>query len=490
MLLTATTVCHAQPAATAPAEKSATAAKLSLASIFSNHMVLQRDMKLPIWGTAAPGAKVTVQIAGKTQEATADADGKWQLSVGPLKASKSPLELNTTAGDQSVHFSDVLVGDVWVASGQSNMEWSVTKSNDAKKEIAAANWPQIRIIDVPNVAADEPADSFETAGWKAVTPKTIPHFSAVAYFFGRDLHEHLDVPVGLIGCNWGGSAMEAWTSREALESSPTFKDGTAASFSPPSTTQVAEDRKARAHQQPARLTNGMLSAVIPYGIRGAIWYQGESNAGRHKHYAELSKLMITDWRNRWDQGDFPFLLVQLAAFERGGDSWPPLREAQQETLQLPNTGMAVTTDVGHRTDIHPKDKQTVGKRLALAARAIAHGEKIVHSGPIYREMKVADGKAKLSFNSVGGGLKADGDLRGFEIAGADGKFVPAKAAIEGEHVIVSSESVAEPKTVRYNWAAFPDGNLYNAEGLPAVPFRTSKQEAPAPTAEPAVAAAK
>jgi sialate O-acetylesterase len=487
-LIAATTVCHAQQAATAPAAESATAAKLSLASIFSDHMVLQRDMKLPIWGKAAPGVKVAVQLAGKTQEATADADGKWRLSVGPLKASKDPLELNVTAGDQSLHHTDILVGDVWVASGQSNMEWYVDRSDNPEKEIAAANWPEIRIIDVPNVTADAPAESFETAGWKPVTPETIPQFSAVAYFFGRELHEHLDVPIGLIGCNWGGTPMEAWTSREALESSPTFKNETAASFTQPSTTQEAEDRKARAHHSPARLYNGMLAAVIPYGIRGAIWYQGESNAGRHQQYAELSKLMITDWRNHWDQGEFPFLLVQLAAFEPGGETWPPLREAQQETLELPNTGMAVAIDIGHQTDIHPKDKQTVGKRLALAARAIAHGEKIVHSGPIYREMKAADGKATLSFDSVGGGLKAEGDLRGFEIAGADGKFVPAKATIEGEHVVVSSEAVAEPKTVRYNWSAFPDGNLYNAEGLPAVPFRTSKQEAPAEPAKPAVAA--
>jgi sialate O-acetylesterase len=462
--------------------------QLALASIFSDHMVLQRDLNAPVWGTAAPGATVTVEIAGQNQEATADDQGKWRLKLEPMKASSEPLELSVSSGDEAVRLNNVVVGDVWVASGQSNMEWHVNLSDNPEKEIAAADWPEIRIVDVPNVAKDESADSFESAGWKAVTPDTIPQFSAVAYFFGRELHEHLDVPIGLIGTNVGGTPMESWTNREALESSETFRDETAQSFAPPSTNDVANDRKAKAMHLPARLYNGMVAPIIPYGIKGAIWYQGESNAGRHQQYAELSKLMITGWRNQWGQGDFPFLLVQLAAWEPGGDNWPPLREAQFETLKVPNTGMAVAIDIGHATDIHPKDKQTVGRRLALAARAIAYGEKVVHSGPVYRDMSSSDGKIALSFDSIGGGLKAEGELRGFEIAGADGKYVPAKATIEGDKVIVSSDAVAEPKMVRYNWAAFPDGNLYNAEGLPAVPFRTSKQEAPAPEAEPAVAA--
>jgi sialate O-acetylesterase len=484
-LLAASSHCLAQDS---PPAESSNATQFSLASIFSDHMVLQRDMKLPIWGKAAPGATVIVQLGDAKQEATAEGSGKWRVNVGPLKAGSDPLELTVNSGNASLHLTDILVGEVWVASGQSNMEWPVAASKDPEKEIAAANWPQIRIIDVPNVAADEAAESFQTGGWKAVTPDTVKNFSAVAYYFGRDLHENLDVPIGLIGCNWGGTPMEAWTSREALESSPTFKESVAASFAPPASPEDATTPEVNPAKLPARLFNCMLSPVIPYGIRGAIWYQGESNAGRHKQYAELSKLMITDWRKRWDQGEFPFLLVQLAAYEPGGETWPPLREAQLETLELPNTGMAVTTDVGDRADIHPKDKQTVGKRLALAARAIAYGEKVVHSGPVFCDMKVSDGKLKLSFESVGGGLKADGELRGFEIAGEDWKYVAAKATIEGDKVIVSSDAVAEPKTVRYNWAAYPDGNLYNAEGLPAVPFRTSKQEAPAEAATPAVSA--
>jgi sialate O-acetylesterase len=489
-LLIDASISKAQQPSTAPADQAAKT--LSLASIFSDHMVLQREVKLPIWGKAAPGAKVTVQLGETKTEAAADEAGKWRVHIEPLKSGGEPLELTVTSGDESINLGDILVGEVWIASGQSNMEWPVTASDDPEQEVAAARYPEIRIIDVPNVTADEPADSFESPGWKAVTPETIGNFSAVAYFFGRDLHEQLDVPIGLIGCNWGGTPMEAWTSREALESSETFKEATAASFAPPSTTEVAEERKARAAHLPARLFNGMLAPVIPYGIRGAIWYQGESNAGRHQQYAELSKLMVTDWRTRFGLGDFPFLLVQLAAFDPGGqtnETWPPLREAQLETLQLPNTGMAVTTDVGNRTDIHPKDKQTVGKRLALAARAAAYGEDIVYSGPVYRTMEVADGEVRLAFDHVGGGLNADGELRGFEIAGADGKFVPAKASIEGQQIVVSSEAVAEPKTVRYNWTGFPDGNLFNAEGLPATPFRTSKPEAAPAAAPPAAAAA-
>ncbi|BBO34754.1 sialate O-acetylesterase [Lacipirellula parvula] len=454
--------------------ETATAKKLSLASIFSDHMVLQRDIKLPIWGAAAPGAKVEVKLAGQTKEATADKDGKWTVSFTPLKAGGGPLELSVASDGETAHMTDILVGDVWVASGQSNMEWPIRASKDAESEAAAADWPEIRFVDVPNVTSAKPLDSFKSAGWQPVKPENITEFSAVAYYFARDLHKELNVPIGLIGCNWGGTQMEAWVSREALESSDTFKPAVAAADQEPTTEEVKKHRQERPQDQPASLFNGMLSSVIPYGIRGAIWYQGESNAGRHGEYAELSKLMIADWRNRWGQGEFPFLLVQLAAFEPGGDSWPPLREAQVETLESPNTGMAVTTDIGDRKDIHPRNKQDVGKRLALAARKVAYGEDLVYSGPMFKELKVTDGKAHVTFAEIGGGLKADGALKGFEVAGDDGKFVPANAVIEGAEVVVSADGVNEPKVVRYNWAAFPEGNLFNAEGLPASPFRSKK----------------
>lgn len=457
-----------------PAVAEAPAKTLTLASIFSDHMVLQRDMKLPIWGHAEPGAKVVVKFQEDEQEATADADGKWKVVVGPFDAG-GPYELSVAAGDDALSLDDVLVGEVWVASGQSNMEWPMTHTRDAKQEIAAANWPQIRFIDVPNVTAGKPQTSFETQGWQPATPDNIGSFSAVACFFARDLHKALDVPIGLIGCSWGGTPMEAWTSREALQSSPTFKPLVDAQDKPPAD---AEPSKPIGPNEPSSLFNGMLSTVIPYGIRGAIWYQGEGNAGRHYQYAELSKLMVADWRNRWGEGEFPFLLVQLAAFEPGGDSWPFLREAQTQTTEVPNVGMAVAIDIGDKTDIHPVNKQDVGARLALAARAVAYGEAIEHSGPTYREMKANGGAVHVTFDHAEGLKAKDGELKGFQVAGADGKFVPAAAKIDGKAIVVSSDAVPEPKDVRYNWAAFPDGNLYNAAGLPAVPFRTDKLKGP------------
>jgi sialate O-acetylesterase len=352
----------------------------------------------------------------------------------------------------------------------------MTATKDAESEIAAADWPDIRFIDVPKVVAEQPIDSFESNGWQACKPENIGPFSAVGYFFARDLHKELNVPIGLVGCNWGGTMMEAWTSREALESSKTFAPLVEADDKLGDSPEAVEQKKKLGPHRPAALFNGMISTVVPYGIRGVIWYQGESNAARHDQYAELSKLMIADWRNRWDQGEFPFLLVQLAAFEPGGDAWPFLREAQAETLEAPNTGMAVAIDIGDQKDIHPRNKQDVGARLALAARHVAYGEDLVYSGPMYREMKAADGAVRLSFDHVGGGLKAGGEtLSGFQIAGADGKFVPAEAKIDGAQVVVSSKEVADPTAVRYNWAAFPDGNLQNAEGLPAVPFRTDRK---------------
>ena len=473
----ATTTLRGQQADVITAEKPVEAVALSFASVFTDHMVLQRDRPLPVWGKAAPGAEISVQIGGEAKTATAQADGRWRVTVGPLKTSRDPIELAVASGDQSVRLTDVLVGDVWVASGQSNMEMYVSMSKDAEQEIAAAQWPQIRILEVPNTAADEPADSFPSAAWKPVTPETIPPFSAVAYFFGRELHEHLDVPIGLISCDLGATAMEAWTRRDVLESSPTFKQATADSFAMPLMIEDPVEYKRIQYYLPSRLYNGMIAPVIPYGIRGAIWYQGESNSGRPQQYVELSKLMIADWRKQWGQGDFPFLLVQLAAFETTADNdWAPIREAQFETLSLPNTGMAVAIDVGDRTDIHPKDKQSVGKRLALAARRVAYGEDLVYSGPVFSKLETKGGKAWLSFDHVGGGLNADGELRGFEIAGADAKFVPATATIDGERVVAFSDAVADPKAVRYSWTSYPDGNLFNAEGLPAVPFRTSKME--------------
>jgi sialate O-acetylesterase len=449
---------------------------LALASMFSDHMVLQRDLRVPVWGRAERGAQVTVTLDGKSATATADDDGAWRASLEP-HAAGGPFELVVSAGDHKLTLGDVLVGDVWIASGQSNMEWPVAASNDAEAENAAADFPQIRFIDVPNVVGDAPRTEFENAAWEVCEPGKIGRWSAVAYFFGRELNRELKVPIGLVGCNWGGTPMEAWTSREALESSDTFDAALADDAREPANDEEAEARRRGAQNRPARLFNGMLSAVVPYGIRGVIWYQGESNAGRHQEYAELTRLMIGDWRNRWGQGDFPFFVVQLAGWEPGGESWPFLREAQVDALSVPNTGMALAIDIGDRQDIHPRNKQEVGRRLALAARAIAYDDDVVYSGPTFKEVAFDGGKARLTFDHIGGGLMAGregGELKGFEIAAADGKFVPAKASVDGEAVVAWSDAIADPKAVRYNWAAFPDGNLTNAEGLPAVPFRSHR----------------
>ncbi|HMP08578.1 MAG TPA: sialate O-acetylesterase, partial [Lacipirellulaceae bacterium] len=313
-----------------------------------------------------------------------------------------------------------------------------------------------------------------TQGWVRVTPESVARCSAVGYYFARELQRELDVPIGLVGCNWGGTPMEAWTSRKALRSRAAFAARVDADDAPPANDQEAEARTRAPHHRPGVLFGGMTAPVIPYAIRGVIWYQGESNAGRHAEYAELSRLMIADWRQRWNQGDFPFLLVQLAGWEPGGDSWPYLREAQADTLEAPNVGMAVAIDIGDRTDIHPRNKQEVGRRLALAAQAIAYGEDVPYAGPTFRDLSIDGRRARVAFDHVYDGLRANGDLIGFEIAGADGRFVPAHAEIDGEEVVVSSDEVAEPTQVRYAWAAYPEANLRNAAGLPAVPFRSRR----------------
>ncbi|HMO87112.1 MAG TPA: sialate O-acetylesterase [Lacipirellulaceae bacterium] len=457
----------------AVAEAEAPTATLALASMFSDAMVLQRDMDIPIWGTAEPGADVTVTLGDESAMATADENGRWRVAFGPLPAG-GPHELVVRTGDHSVTCDDVLIGDVWVASGQSNMEWPVAAANDAEQEIAAANWPNIRFIDVPHQMSAEPLDSFPTQGWVRVTPESVARCSAVGYYFARELQRELDVPIGLVGCNWGGTPMEAWTSRKALRSRAAFAARVDADDAPPANDQEAEARTRAPHHRPGVLFGGMTAPVIPYAIRGVIWYQGESNAGRHAEYAELSRLMIADWRQRWNQGDFPFLLVQLAGWEPGGDSWPYLREAQADTLEAPNVGMAVAIDIGDRTDIHPRNKQEVGRRLALAAQAIAYGEDVPYAGPTFRDLSIDGRRARVAFDHVYDGLRANGDLIGFEIAGADGRFVPAHAEIDGEEVVVSSDEVAEPTQVRYAWAAYPEANLRNAAGLPAVPFRSRR----------------
>lgn len=631
-------------------------ADVTMPHIFSSHMVLQQKKPIAVWGKADPGEAVSVTFAGQTAKTTADGKGTWKLELGPVEAKTDQVgQTLTVSGKNNVSFDDVLVGEVWVCSGQSNMAMAVGSAMNSKDEVASAKYPQIRLFTVPNVVSLAPLDDCNSE-WKVCSPETISSFSAVGYFFGRHLHEQLKVPVGLINSSWGGTVAQAWTSEPVLRAklpefsaeldkftvpgeSATVAQRQAAvpklhaleadlkaaekfavadlddsawktmtmpgnwetqglrevdgivwfrktidipaawagkeitlrpgpidevdnawfngvyvggkgslakndtsfwnvpreyhvpgahvkagknviairildSFSEggmrgaPASTMFVElaDGSDKTHiplagdwryypefvlpivpptlsspNQPAVLYNGMINPLIPYGIQGAIWYQGESNADRAKQYQTLLPAMITDWRTRWNQGEFPFLIVQLANFMDRADVptesvWAELREAQTLTsTSLPKVGLALAIDIGDAKDIHPSNKQDLGYRLGLAARSIAYGQNIPFSGPLYKSMAVKDGKVELSFDHTNQGLVAkDGELKGFAIAGADRKFVWATAKIEGDKVIVSAEGVKEPVAVRYAWANNPECNLYNGAGLPAVPFRTDR----------------
>jgi len=467
-------------------------ADVKLPALISDGMVLQQGIDVPLWGWADEGESVTVEI--QNQKVTAAAkDGKWMVRLKPLKAG-GPFTL-TISGKNKIELKNVLVGEVWICSGQSNMQWQLRQTDNAEAEIANAKYPMIRLFTVPRLEVEAPVSDVK-AGWKECSPETVATFSAVGYYFGRDLHKARNVPIGLINNAVGGSPAESWTSNGVLNSDAEYKQFTADYAKRMETYEKAmvkfrEDaEKAKAENKPAPrapgrpwmpsgLYNGMLTPLAPYAIKGAIWYQGESNATRAHQYRRLFPTMISDWRAIWGQGDFPFLFVQLAAFgpngqKLGESDWAELREAQLMTLSAaPKTGMALAIDVGTYDDIHPRNKQPVGARLALSARAVAYGEKIVHSGPVYKSMKVEGDKVSLSFSHTGDGLEArGGELKGFIIAGDDKVWREAKAEIKGKSVIVSSPEVSKPVAVRYGWMKFPTCNLHNKDGLPATPFRT------------------
>ena len=640
------------------------ASDVRLAALFTDHMVLQRGDKIPVWGWASPGGQVTVELNGRTARAVAGEDGKWMAKLPAMKAG-GPYELlvNGAAGTP-IRLEDVLIGEVWVASGQSNMEMPVkigdygVINNDA--EIAAANYPNLRLFTVKKATSFTPVEDVKSEGWLVCAPESVPPFSAVGYFFGRHIQQELNVPVGIIHTSWGGTLAEAWTSKEALLTHPDFKPvmenfdesvaqlttrqkefddqmaawaqslfqldagyssgnpawqmpetatadwpelnqpaswgdegglgaldgivwfrktvdipaawagqalelslgpindkdiawfngtevgrieaqnmgkeprvypvpanvvkagpneivvriydlvnkggfvgnpeqmtlkpaagGEAISLAGPWKYKVGLDLKnapappkapglmADSPNNPTVLHNAMITPVVPYGFRGAIWYQGESNAGRAYQYRTLFPTMIQDWRDKWGS-EFPFYFVQLANYqerkpEPGDDAWAELREAQTMTLNMQKTGMAVIIDIGEAADIHPRNKQDVGKRLALSALAQTYGKDIVYSGPMYKSMETKGNSIALHFDHIGGGLIAkDGKLPAFAIAGVDKKFVWADARIEGDTVVVYSPSVTEPVAVRYAWETNPDATLFNAEGLPASPFRTDE----------------
>ena len=481
-------------------------ADVKLPAVIGDNMVLQQGTHLPFWGTAEPGEAVTVTIGGSSASAKADDKGNWKVEL-PAVSAAGPVAV-AVKGNNEIALKNVIVGEVWVCSGQSNMEWPMSLTRDAKSEIATAANPQIRLFRVAHMVSGEPQTDVQ-GSWVECTPENVKDFSAVAYFFGRDIHNATKRPVGLIETAWGGTPAEAWTSRPMLETNDAFApilarwdevvknaDAAKAEYDKQMAawTEAAAKAKEKGEAEPAKpqpplmpdhphraagLYNGMVAPLVPYAIKGAIWYQGESNASRAYQYRSLFAAMIRDWRAAWNQGDFPFVFVQLANFmptapEPGDSDWAELREAQLMTLSLPNTGMAVITDIGEADDIHPRNKQDVGARLGLAAGHLAYGRKGEFSGPVYRAMTREGNRIRVHFDHDGRGLAAKygQPLKGFAIAGKDRKFVWAKAVIQGNTVLVSSDQVPEPAAVRYGWANNPVCNFFNTEGLPATPFRT------------------
>jgi sialate O-acetylesterase len=622
-------------------------AEVKLPKVFSSNMVLQQGAEIDVWGWANAGERVAVIFNKTTVRVRTGNDGRWQVKL-PAQNAGGPFNM-TIRGKNLIELNNILVGDVWICSGQSNMEWRVEQSNNADEEIAAANFPKIRLFTVPKAVAQSPQDDISSGEWVECSPETVAGFSAVGYFFGRDLHQELDVPIGLINTSWGGTVAETWISPNTISKDPDFRErlielqqmdlesyrrtkmdqikeilggeipkedqgikgnepvwaglnyndnnwksiktpmywenqgyididgigwyrkdvqlnekqtnanltlhlgkvddsditfingieigktegkydedriytidkkylrpgrnviavrvhdtgGNGGIWGDPENqflaignekVDISGDWKFRIsraevaavnvgpNSYPTLLFNAMIKPLIPYKIKGAIWYQGESNAGRAKQYQRVFPSLINDWRMHWNQGDFPFLFVSLANYtkapEQPGESdWAELREAQTKTLSLPNTGMALAIDIGEAGDIHPRNKQDVGKRLALNAYKIAYGKDVVHLGPMYKDVVFSDGKAMLEFSETGSGLMVKnryGYLNGFTLAGADRKFHWARAELMDDNtVVVYSDDVPNPVAVRYGWANNPDDlNLYNMEGLPANPFRT------------------
>ena len=488
-------------------------AELKLPAIFGDRMVLQQKQADPVWGWDAPGTPITVSFAGQTKTTSADAAGKWTVKLDPMPANATPATL-TVQGTTKREIGDVLVGEVWVCSGQSNMEWAVNKCWDGDLEAMAAKFPLIRLISVPIKGTQEAQYDFK-GEWAACSPQTVGSFSAVGFFYGRLLHEILGVPVGLIDNAWGGSAAEAWVRRDVLEQDARFKplmertlkteaNATDAAVLAKYDADLAawkikaeEDKKAgrtpsrvpnspagwlSGNARPGNIYNGSLLPTIGYGIKGAIWYQGESNAARAAEYTDLFPLMISNWRKDWAQGDFPFYWVQLADFkgeqpQPGNSEWAELRESQTKTMSaIPNGGQAVIIDLGEAADIHPRDKRDVAERLARWALVKDYGLKMVHRSPEFKSADFTGSKAVLTIDLFGSEkLRAHdtNELKGFAICGEDQKWTWAEAKFTGkDNIEVTAKDVPSPIAVRYAWSDNPICNLTSAEGLPLTPFRT------------------
>ncbi len=489
-------------------------AEVTLAPLFGDHAVLQRDKPVPVWGRAEANEKITVTFGRQSKSVVAGPDGRWSVSLDKMSAESKGADLTVT-GKNSIVLHDVVVGEVWLCSGQSNMEFTVNRAMNSAREIAAANFPLIRHIKIKNTVASDPVATVDTSGWQEASPATVAGFTAVGYFFARDIFEKLKIPVGLVHSSWGGTPIESWMSPTLFERNPAFAfvnerwdqtlsdfpqkkadyDGvvlpewTAADETAKKDGEAAHAAWLKKHPKPRAprgrgdswtpggLYNGMINPLVPYALRGALWYQGESNAVHASEYQALFAAMIRDWRKQFGQGDFPFFWVSLANYDVPSDethqTYAFLREAQTQTLDLPNTGQAITIDIGNPDDIHPTNKQEVGRRLALLAKNRVYNITCDDSGPTFANLRRAGPQLIITFGHAGGGLIAhDKPLQSIEVAGADQVFHPAVAQITKSVVIVSSPEVKEPIAVRYAWKNAPDANLFNGAGLPAVPFRS------------------
>lgn len=458
-------------------------AEVRLPKLISDGMVLQRDAEVRLWGWAADGEKVRVAFNGQEAAATAK-DGQWRVILKPMKAG-GPWAM-TIMGKNQIVLPAVYVGEVWMAAGQSNMQiqmkdcWPEAEKN---KILTQPTNELIRFFIVPGQRTESPAPDVGNWAWQACSPKTAPYFSAVAYYFARDLQAALKIPVGVFVAAAGATRIECWTSRETVDANP---------VNAPFLAEAAAGR-IKAKWMPYGLFNGMIAPVTPYAIRGALWYQGEANGNEGEPYAWKMRALIGGWRKLWQQGEFPFYYVQLPNIgvskpdrPAGGDGWAKIREAQFKALSIPNTGMAITIDIGEAKNIHPKNKQDVGKRLAALALANHYQKKTVPGGPLYQEHKIEGGKIRITFANAGPGLmvgkkaglepvkNAEGEkLQWFAVAGADKVWQWADAVIDGQTVVVSSDKAPAPVAVRYAFTANPEGAyLYNKDGFPASPFRT------------------
>lgn len=484
--------------------------QLRLNALFTDHMVLQREKNVPFWGTGAEGATVTVRCGDASAKAVV-AGGEWKAELPPL-AVGGPYEVVVEAGDERLALADVLVGDVWLAGGQSNMEWRLNDTNGGKEEAANASLPRLRYYEVPRVAYDD--GRAHAGAWQVCSPETAGGFTAVGYYFAKALQPEIGVPVGIVGCNWGGTSASCWVPREKLANDEGLRvyldeyEAAVAGLDDAAFRKLEADYQAeidacaarqaageadvmfpwpppttdRCWLRPNALYDTMLKPTAPFAVKGFLYYQGESDAGKAELYDRLMGVMIEQWRDDWGDAGLPFLFVQLPAFGDGTDrehdtyNWPKLREAQLKvTEQVPHTAMAVILDCGDELDIHPRNKKPVGDRLAAIALREVYGRDVACYGPTFRELTVAGDVATVRFDHAEQGLAAaSGELPGFQIAEADGVYRTASAKIVGDAVEVRGEGVREPVAVRYAWASWPSVSLFGAGGLPAAPFRTDR----------------